>query len=124
LQLKDFVAQSLIQITEGVVEAQSGLVNYGAKVNPALTNLLPKGERNYGAFGWAKGEGSNPVLVVNFDVAVTATEGTKTKGGIGVVVGVISLGSTGATDKENSSLSRLQFQVPLLLPLQPAKDSV
>jgi hypothetical protein len=116
MQLKDFVAQTLTQITEGVVEAQGNLDVLGARVNPVLRHVLPKGESNYASFGWAQGEAGNPVLLVTFDVAVTATQETKTKGGIGVLTGIVSLGSTGATDKGSSSASRIAFQVPLLLP--------
>jgi len=116
MELKDFVAQTLIEIAAGVVQAQEGLNHLGAKVNPQMNRVLPKGAHNYEAFGWAEGEGSNPVLLVSFDVAVTATEGTKTKGGIGVVTGIVSLGSSGASDKSETAVSRLSFKVPLLLP--------
>lgn len=117
MELRDFVAQTLTEIAEGVVQAQESLTPCGAKVNPQVSRILPKGQSNYEVFGWAEGEGSNPILLVSFDVAVTATEGTKTKGGIGVVTGVLSLGSTGATDKSETAISRLSFKIPLLLPL-------
>ena len=120
VELKDFVAQALTQITEGVAEAQENLHSSGARVNPRLRNVLPQGDKNFASLGWADGEGGNPVLMVKFDVAVTASEGTKTKGGIGVVTGILSLGSTGATDKDNSSATRISFQVPRMLPAHPA----
>jgi hypothetical protein len=122
MQLKDFVAQALTQITEGVVEAQVNLHGTGARVNPRLRQILPRGQSNYAPLGWAEGEGGNPILLANFDVAVTTTEGTQTKGGIGVVAGIVTLGSTGATDKGNMSASRISFQVPLFLPAHPKAD--
>lgn len=121
MELKDFVAQALTQIAEGVVQAQTTLDPLGAKVNPVIRHMLPKGEKSYEAFGWAEGENGNPILLVSFDVGVTATEGTKTKGGIGVVTGIISLGSAGASDKSETAVSRLSFKVPLLLPLHGKK---
>lgn len=120
MELKEFVAQALTQITEGVAGAQVNLHSSGARVNPRLRSLLPQGEKNFASVGWADGESGNPVLMVKFDVAVTASEGTKTKGGIGVVTGILSLGSTGATDKDNTSATRISFQVPLMLPSHPA----
>ena len=120
MELRDFVAQAITQITEAVIEAQKNLHPTGARVNPRMRQLLPQGEKNFASVGWAEGESGNPVLMINFDVAVTATEETKTKGGIGVVTGVLSLGSTGATDKGNTSASRIAFQVPLMLPAHPA----
>jgi hypothetical protein len=118
MELKDFVEQALTQITEGVVAAQGNLEPFGAKVNPKMSHMF-SGEKKHAAVGWAQGEGSNPILMVSFDVAVTTTEGTKTQGGIGVVTGILSLGSTGATDKGNSAATRIAFEVPLLLPAHP-----
>lgn len=119
MELKDFVAQALTQITAGVVEAQGNLHVLGARVNPRLRNVLPQGEKNFASLGWAEGGGGNPVLMVKFDVAVTESEGTKTKAGLGVVTGILSLGSSGATDRDSSSASRIAFQVPLMLPAHP-----
>jgi hypothetical protein len=86
-------------------------------VNP---RCLAKGREDYAPLGWAEGGGGNPLLMVNFDVAVTASEGTKTQGGIGVITGILSLGPTGATDKGDTSASRIAFQVPLMLPARPS----
>lgn len=116
MELKDFVSQAISQITEGVIEAQRKLSPSGALINPRMRHLLPQGEKNYASVGWAEGGGNVPVLMVNFDVAVTTTEGTKTSGGIGVVTGILSLGSTGASDRGNTAATRIAFQVPLMLP--------
>lgn len=53
---------------------------------------------------------------VKFDVGITATEGSGTKGGIGVVTGVVALGSQGRSDKAVEGVDRIQFTVPILLP--------
>ena len=53
---------------------------------------------------------------IEFDVAVTTTEGTETKGGIGVFVVAVGLGSQGKSDATNSSSSRIKFSVPIFLP--------
>jgi len=53
---------------------------------------------------------------IDFDVAVTATEGTETKGGVGIMVGAIGLGSQGKSDASNASQSRIKFVVPMVLP--------
>ena len=110
MELRDFVTQALIEIAEGVVQAQLHIPPTGAQVNPDLTVVPSKGE----SFGMVR---TNPVLMVNFDVAVTASEGTKSKGGIGVVTGIVSLGSTGTSDKSETAVSRLSFRIPLLLPI-------
>jgi hypothetical protein len=53
---------------------------------------------------------------LEFDVAVTAQEGTATKGGIGVFAGAIGLGSQGQSTAANQTVSRIKFAVPVLLP--------
>ena len=53
---------------------------------------------------------------IEFDVAVTVSEGKETKGGIGILVGSIGLGSQGKSDSEHSAVSRLKFRVPFVLP--------
>jgi small neutral amino acid transporter SnatA (MarC family) len=50
-------------------------------------------------------------------VAVTATDGTKTKGGIGVFVGAVGLGSQGQSEELKQSMSKIKFTVPLALPI-------
>jgi hypothetical protein len=117
MELKDFVSRALVEITDGVLEAQGELRPKGAQVNPKISRFLPKGESNYEPYALAA-DGRRPVLLVSFDVAVTASQGTKTKGGIGVVAGIVSLGTTGSTDKESANVSRISSKVPLLLPTQ------
>ncbi len=54
--------------------------------------------------------------MINFDVALTVTEGTGTKGGIGVVTGIFTLGSAGQSEAESSTVSRVKFAIPVVLP--------
>ena len=45
-----------------------------------------------------------------------ANEGTQTKGGLGVAIGVVGLGSAGQSDSSKRSESRIRFRIPMLLP--------
>jgi hypothetical protein len=54
--------------------------------------------------------------MVSFDIALMAMEGTATKRGIGLVVGMVTLGSTGQSKEESSSVSHVKFSVPVSLP--------
>ena len=110
MELKTFVAETISQIVEGVAEAQERCKGRGALVNPRVAgNYVQRDEL------WA-GDGSAPAQFVEFDVALTATEGTGTKGGIGVIVGAFTLGSSGQSQAERSASSRVKFSVPLVLP--------
>ena len=107
MKLKDFVAETLKEIIDGVIEAQKhysangGVINSGDIEGPKVGT-----DRHTGV----------PLQSVEFDVAVTTTEGTETKGGIGVFVGPIGLGSQGKSDSANSSVSRIKFSIPVILP--------
>ena len=112
MELKDFVSETLKQIIEGVDDAQSFAKEKGASINPELylnTSIAS-------STGQLKTVDGKNVSTIEFDVAVTATEGKGTKGGIGIVAGAINLGSTGQTNHEKVSVSNIKFSVPLSLP--------
>lgn len=116
MHLKDFVSESIVEIVEGIVDAQKRISSADAKVIPDLEQVFSQsqsGGTNL-AIGWDKN--SNLVHSIEFDVAVTANEGTETKGGIGVVAGVFALGSQGRSQENTQSISRLKFRVPISFP--------
>ncbi|MCB2026520.1 MAG: hypothetical protein KDG56_17240, partial [Ottowia sp.] len=91
MDLKDFVGQALSDIVEAVLDAQTRLGTNGRYINPELSTQQGPLEKQ-GKLVSIQGQ---LVQTVEFDIAVTATSGTGTKGGIGVVVGAIALGSQG-----------------------------
>ncbi|HEY3040639.1 MAG TPA: hypothetical protein VGJ66_18010 [Pyrinomonadaceae bacterium] len=99
LELRDFVAETIKQVIDGVVTAQQYATSKKAVVNPRTSR---------------HGE---PVQSIAFDVAVTAGKGAKTQGGIAVFTGVLGLGSKGQSEKTSESVNRIQFSVPLALPV-------
>ena len=112
MKLEDFVAETLMQIVKGVATAQQQAAERGAQINPSqLSCRTDQGT----VVLWDKRTG---VLgqQVEFDVAVTAVEDKKTKGGVGVFVGPLALGSQGESGKVNQSVTRIKFSVPVLLP--------
>jgi len=117
IELKDFVSKTLTQIVEGVQDSQNALKGTEAEINPRLYNTKSSTMQDLCI---RKGsEIQVPILMVKFDVAVQATEGTGTKGGIGIVVGPVVIGTQGRSDKENSSISRINFEIPIALPQHP-----
>lgn len=120
MELKDFVAESIKQIIDGVNHAKEYADMNGARVNPArqVRSSNDTTQRRDSVDG-------SSIETINFDVAVKAEEGTKTQGGVGVFIGVVNFGSTGASESVSSSLSRLRFSVPVALPStsNPSKRS-
>ena len=116
MNLQDFVKQALVQIVSGIKEADAPLRAVGAVVNPRHVQGAHADKANVYGYISEKQEYLRAIHTVEFDVAVTATEDKETKGGIGVVVGAISLGSQGKSGESNTSVSRLQFRIPVALP--------
>ena len=112
MDLKEFVSQTLTQIMDGVREAQTA-TTHGGIVSPAL--------RHFGKLtDIAQTDVGDYTQMVEFDVALTVEQGTGTKGGIGLVVGPVTLGSTGQSSAQNSSVNRVKFRVPVVLPTPPS----
>jgi len=111
MELKQFVSETLKEIIEGVTNAQEE-VTKGA-VNPKIW-MSQRGEAN--KMKILESNAGEWIHMVDFDVAVTVVEGTESKGGIGLVVGPVALGSKGQSNSENSSISRIKFQVPVAYP--------
>lgn len=112
MELKSFVTQALCDVVQGVLDAQTSLGENGKYINPQLATEqgpLEKQGQQVSIYG-------QRVQQVEFDVAVTATEGTGTKGGIGVVAGMLALGSQGQSSAEQSNASRIKFSVSICLP--------
>jgi len=111
MQLKEFITETFKQIVDGIVEAQDYGGPKGARISPGdLTCRTDQGLQF-----WDKKTGEIATLI-EFDVALSTTEGTGTKGGIGIFVGPIGVGSQGQSDAGQSSSSRIKFTVPVHLP--------
>jgi hypothetical protein len=112
MNLQEFVKGTLTQVVAGIREAQTS--------NPDGWAIAPEIDVNYDEAAKLKilldDSSKQPIYLVEFDVAVTATEGKDTKGGIGVVAGIVNLGSQGASSESNSSISRVKFTVPIKMP--------
>jgi len=124
MNLRDFVSETLVEIVTGISDAQSRLTDSGAQVSPQIRNLFTQsqtGGTNM-ALGWDTNGGL--IQVVDFDVAVTTTEGTETKGGIGVVAGIFALGSQGKSEESNQSISRIKFKVPISFPKHSLEETL
>ena len=118
VDLQSFIRETLVQIARGIEEASEELKDSGALINPE--NVANANQQGTLVYGQIVSKSNNimrrNVQSVTFDVAIAASEGTGTKGGIGVVVGASALGSQGQSNASNSSTSRVQFSVPVALP--------
>lgn len=114
MELKDFISETLSQIIAGVVDAQSKVISAGkgGAVNPYVHSLNdPKST-------YSRTEQKEPVVLVDFDIAIAAEQGTGTKGGVGVVAGIFTLGAQGQSNENQQTSNKIKFNVPVMLPLQ------
>ena len=108
MDLKTFVSETLTQIMEGVRDARERHQRDGdleGVISPQYDTTDDVGR-----------EGAIPLIAVNFDVAVTVSEGGERKAGIAVVGGIMGLGGNVQSTKQNESISRITFKVPVVLP--------
>lgn len=117
MELEEFIKQSLVQIVNAIVEAQREVSGKGASVNPSGLRLKQEQVK-----GHSVTNDGNVTQHIEFDVAVTSTEGTGSKGGIGVVAGVFALGTQGQSSESMQAVSRLKFTIPILLPSDHRTD--
>ena len=110
MELKTFVSQTLVEILQGVKDAQVQAKQIGGKVSPISPFCtVPANGPSV--------EEDRPQNI-EFDVAVTTSSGKETSGGIGVYVGAVGLGSKGKSEASHESVSRIKFVVPVVLPTQ------
>jgi hypothetical protein len=112
MDLKSFVAETLVQIVEGVADAQKRIatLEVGAAVNPGVVS--EDARRKIGS-----------PKRVQFDVAVTVSDESASRTGAGATAGFLSVVSARVDAKaeasdtlKNEAVSRIQFSVDLSQP--------
>jgi hypothetical protein len=111
MEIKDFVCESLTQIIDGVWEAAKRARGRGLSVNPPVDSVVVGDDslRRHPKTG-------SFVQDVEFDIAITITEGTERKGVAKMAIWGAGIGAEGKTDSSQSAVSRLRFKVPLTMP--------
>ncbi len=118
MELKHFISETLSNLIEGVVEAQAKVQSSGGRVSPYVSK--PSDSKTI----YGRTNDKLPVIFVDFDISIEANEGKGTKGGIGVVTGMFTLGSQGESKENRQSSNRIKFSVPVALPLQRISNDI
>lgn len=108
MNLQDFVKTALVDIVVGVANARAELKQHGSDAGSIPQYGDVKGVRT--------DNNGKQIQTVEFDVALADSSSTDTKGGIGVLLGAVNLGTHGSSRGESSSTSRIKFSIPLVLP--------
>ena len=118
MELKEFVSAVLTEIIDGVSDAQRDTDAKDGEINP----LLSTSQGALQSLGYKVSRWGQLVQSVKFDVAVTAEEGKDNKGGVGVFLGSVGLGTQREEKTSSASISRIQFEVPISLPYKEKKQ--
>ena len=102
-------SQTLTNLANSAKASQKELENTNAVINPSIIN--EKGFIDY--------SGKRKVIDVRFDVAVTVEDIDEGKKGFRIAVAdIISLGAKSQEKTANQVISRIAFEIPLLLPIK------
>ena len=108
MDIKEFTKETITQIVSAVCEANELIAGAGASIPT---------ERIYGSQVVTDNENRQRNIVnVEFDVAVSAVESAKVGGGAGIKVATFNVGLGANSQNENSTVSRVKFTLPLVLP--------
>jgi hypothetical protein len=107
MELEKFISQTLSEIQKGVQGAIDATQSTKGAINPH--------------FGSEITFGPHLVQNVEFDIAVTVSNENELSGGGGIKVVGFKLGAEGKDSIQNSSVSRVQFTIPIIPPVQWVK---
>lgn len=109
MELKDFIKETLIQITQGISEAQTELEESNCVINPrdikedGFANVMIKNKRH-------------TVQCIDFKIALTSTTESADKAGIGVMLGSFGIGGNKTSSDGNTSNTNISFSIPVVFP--------
>lgn len=111
------MAETLTQIVNGVKKARkaTGIQGIGAQPSKSPSANSSNPDIIITAYGVS-------AQSVRFDVALTVTEDTGTSAKIGVVSGILNGGGSMEDKSQNTSVSRVQFAIPVILPVPAPKN--
>lgn len=109
MDLRTFITKTLVDIANGVADAQRDPVGKIARFNP--------GTKGSGTELNVQPDGRWQIQNVEFDVAVTVAESSGKDGGGGVnVAAIFSFGGKVESASSREAFSRIRFSLPVALP--------
>jgi hypothetical protein len=111
--ISEFISQTLTQITKAVSASQAEVRELGGFISPAAITF-PGAGTPFGEVPVTQQQ----VFLVEFDIAVTATDTTGTNAAAKLqIVSFIKLDAGGNSAASHETVSRIKFRVPLALPM-------
>lgn len=114
MNLNEFVREVLTEIISGIRGAQEA--EGGAFIVPS-----GDGGHEYAKHSRVSSSAHMKSTIVDFDIALTAEDSSKTAGGGGLKVVGIGANVQGESSSRDTTVSRIQFAIPILLPVSQKK---
>lgn len=115
MELQEFIKETLVQITQGVIDAQQEMKANGCLINPLLTSS--KGDYINDEFL----SNIRSVQKVKMNIALTISESSGKKSGIGVAK-VLNAGINSEHEALNEKVTSISFEIPIALPVAESKN--
>lgn len=116
MDLKEFIKETIVQVTEAIIESNEELKVKGAIVNPGKIKVNSDSSQAYGRESRQIEHQSRIVQKLEFDVAVVAQDEKSAGAGAKISVMSLKLGADGEVNYTNKSESRIKFAIPIIYP--------
>jgi len=122
MELREFVAESLKHVVDGIADAQAYAKDKGAVINPQGLEYNERYDKKAEGLIVQDENGNRHIpQIMDFDVVITVSEGEKTKASLGVLTGILGIGAQAQLEGGNIVANKIRFSVPILLPEQKIK---
>jgi hypothetical protein len=114
MNLQQFITQSLVEIMNGLKDAQTGLQDSHARICPMFSNAITPGGQQQ-LLGITPN--NRPISAIEYDVAVEVSTNSAGGGGLEITVAnVISGGGFLKKTRADKDACRVKFSVPVCYP--------
>ena len=110
MELKEFITQTLININQGIIDAQEQTKESGIVINPK--NIKKRDNNIYEVYNGY----SAPIQEIEFNIVVNVTEGKDSKIAVGAFTGMLSGGVSNTNQNNNSTQTTIKFNLPVQFP--------
>lgn len=114
MELKEFIKTVVVEIFEGVKEAQNIIKEDGSVINPYDWHN-PNFDRESAFAVTDKAH-------IDFEVAITVSDNTESKGSVGIFIASLGVGVQGKNSTGNESISKIKFSIPVKYPQNPKEE--
>jgi hypothetical protein len=119
MKLDKYVEETIKQVITGIGAAKSFGEQHNAHVNPASASFS-SGSNTSVIYCSNTGV---PIQEIKFDIVVSVNEGSTETEAPEITVGSATVaGHNSTTETSNSSVNRIQFSIPVLLPISGRRE--